>query len=59
MELKRIIWKSAPTLAQVQYMQGTTSFGPSCFERGLEWVFAYGQKECEHAPTPDGFSRIN
>ena len=59
MRLRRIVWKRPPTLAEIISMQMATLFGPSCFERGNEWLFMRGDDPMCHAETPAGYTRIN
>lgn len=58
--LKRVIWKREPTEEEVEMMRRSTLYGPSCFKRGLEWLFLHNKENpmC-HADTPSGYERIN
>jgi len=59
LQLKRITWKSAPTNKDILDICLRTAFGPSVFQKGLEWVFIQGEKPWLHADTPDGYELIN
>jgi hypothetical protein len=59
MKLKRIMWKRAPTMEDIQYIRLATTFGPSVFQRGLEWVFIHSNVPMCHADAPDGFELVN
>ncbi|MCY0148295.1 hypothetical protein OEG84_11385 [Hoeflea sp. G2-23] len=59
LSLKRVVWKRQPEEQEVEYMKLCTLFGPSCFQRGNEWLFLRGEDPMCHAATPDGYERIN
>jgi hypothetical protein len=59
MKILRMTWKREPTPEEIQTMQFKTAFGPSCFERGREWLFLFGEEPFLHAATPPGYRRIN
>lgn len=59
MRIKRIVWKRPPTEREYQQMEIATIFGPSVFQRDNEWLFLVGEDPRCHAPTPEGYIRIN
>ena len=57
--IRRIKWKRPPNEDEYDLLKELTPFGPSCFEKGNEWLFIFSDSLYYHADTPDGYTRIN